>query len=113
MNDEQPVIMIVHARISAPERYRQYAEAVRDAGLLERYGAVRLSGAPLVEMLEGVLGDGESIGALEFPSYRAARAFWDSPEYRRIVELRAGAGEFRIGLWPKAPPPRLHDDSLQ
>ena len=101
MNDAAPVIMIVHARIDSMEKYRRYADAVRVAGLLERHGAVKLCGGPLYETLEGSFAEGEMMGVLEFPSAAAAHAFWDSPEYRKIAELRADAGEFRIALWPK------------
>lgn len=83
------------------ESYRRYAEAVRAAGLLARHGAVKLSGGPALEVLEGNFDDGESFGVIEFPSHEAARSFWDSPEYLEIARLRADAGEFRIALWPR------------
>ena len=108
MANTRPVIMIVNARIKSPEQYRRYADAVRAAGLLERHGAVKLCGGPVFEPLEGIFVEGEIMGVLEFPSRAAARAFWDGPEYRKIAELRAGAGEFRIGLWPKLPTTQMN-----
>lgn len=103
MSSTPPVIMIVHARIDSMEKYRRYSDAVRAAGLLERHGAVKMCGGPSFETLEGTFAKDEMVGVLEFPSAAAAHAFWDSPEYRKIAELRVDAGDFRIALWPKLP----------
>jgi uncharacterized protein (DUF1330 family) len=103
MNAQTSVIMIVQARIDSMDKYLRYSDAVRAAGLLERHGAVKLCGGPAFETLEGAFAEGEMMGVLEFPSATAAHAFWNSPEYRKIAELRADAGDFRIALWPKLP----------
>ena len=103
MSSTSSVIMIVHARIDSMEKYRRYSDAVRASGLLARHGAVKLCGGPAFLTLEGTFAEGEMMGVLGFPSAAAAHAFWDSPEYRKIAELRADAGIFRIALWPLLP----------
>jgi uncharacterized protein (DUF1330 family) len=46
---------------------------------------------------------------LEFPSVAAARAWYDSPEYRKVLPLRTGTTRSRLvileGLDPAAPLP--------
>ena len=87
------------------EQYAKYVAEVRrlSAPWKSRY-IVR---SRPVEVLEGSpeeWGDYLLLVA-EWPSAEAARTFWSSPEYRRVRELRAGAGEVHVVLAEELPPP--------
>jgi uncharacterized protein (DUF1330 family) len=82
---------------------------VTDREALARYGATlgpiyaQYGGRPIaiggvggkVRVLEGRF-PYQSIVLSKFPSIDAPNAFWWSPEYRRSVELRRGAGSFTV-----------------
>jgi uncharacterized protein (DUF1330 family) len=82
---------------------------VTDRDALARYGATlgpiyaQYGGRPIavggvggkLRVLEGPFAH-QSIVLSKFPSVDAPNAFWWSPEYRRSVELRRGAGAFTV-----------------
>ncbi len=41
---------------------------------------------------------------IEFPSFKRAQEFWDSPDYRAAVELRKGAAKFNAVIVDGLPP---------
>jgi HAE1 family hydrophobic/amphiphilic exporter-1 len=84
------------------DRFRQYTVAI--IPIVQRFGGryVVMRGAR--EDLEGDWG-ATRIVISEWPSMDAARAFWNSPEYRQAVKLREGTGTFRVTLLETAPPP--------
>jgi uncharacterized protein (DUF1330 family) len=91
-------LLIVQAAVSRDaaqrERYRQYQAQVLP--LIESYGGrLRASGTAL-EVLEGEH-DGRRLVVFEFPSLDAVHAFWRSPGYAGIRQLRAGAA--RVEVW--------------
>lgn len=47
-----------------------------------------------------VLEGNDALGAfiLEFPTYEAAEAWYDSPEYREAMKLREGAADYQMIL---------------
>jgi uncharacterized protein (DUF1330 family) len=87
--------MVVKARITDPQRFAAYGQAVPP--LVARHGGryLVLGGPTLV--LEGESADVKTVVS-EWPSQDAALAFWNSPEYRAARELRAGTGEFSVVL---------------
>jgi uncharacterized protein (DUF1330 family) len=100
----KPVIFVVTAAITDWTAYKAYIQALVASGLLARFGATGLATGPVAEPLEGAFGPDDIAAVMEFPSADAAKAFWNSPEYREIARLREQAGAFRVGLWRKLPP---------
>lgn len=98
----RPALMLIEADITDMDRFREYTVAI--IPIVQRFGGryVVMRGAR--EDLEGDWGD-TRIVISEWPSMDAARAFWNSPEYRRAVKLREGTGTFRVTLLETAPPP--------
>jgi uncharacterized protein (DUF1330 family) len=98
----RPALMLIEADITDMDRFRQYTVAI--IPIVQRFGGryVVMRGAR--EDLEGDWG-ATRIVISEWPSMDAARAFWNSPEYRQAVKLREGTGTFRVTLLETAPPP--------
>ena len=44
------------------------------------------------------------IVVVEFPSFKRAQEFWDSPDYRAAAELRKGAATFNAVIVDGMPP---------
>jgi uncharacterized protein (DUF1330 family) len=64
------------------QRYGQYA-----IPMLSTFGGEMIAGSPNPTLLEGEW-DGNWAAVLRFPSMEAARAWYDSPEYRPLRQLR-------------------------
>jgi uncharacterized protein (DUF1330 family) len=83
--------VIVEMNISNPERYKEYmtkaALAVKAAG-----GEYLIRGG----RYESLEGDWKPtrVGMLKFPSFEAAKAWYDSELYRQARTHRAGATEY-------------------
>ena len=93
--------MIIIARISDPQRFARYAEAV--PGIVARYGGrYHVLGGGEIQALEGDW-DSRRVVVSDWPSRQAAEAFWNSPEYAEAKGLREGAGEFTVLLVDRAP----------
>ena len=93
-----PALFVIQADLSADAtlsaRYREYQ--VQVGPLIEAHGCLfRASGIGL-EVLEGAH-DGRRLIVFEFPSMASLRAFWESPEYAALKDLRADAA--RIDAW--------------
>ena len=89
--------MIVLARVDDRQRFLA-GYAAQAAALVARCGGryrLRASGA---ECLEGALGDGRSVVISEWPDLAAARAFWQSAEYREVARLREGICDAQVLL---------------
>lgn len=82
---------------------------IRDAAAIEKYSKLNRDNAALFqskfgtqplavygrsEAPEGANPDG--IVILKFPSYDAAKAWYDSPEYQQAVVLRKDAADWRV-----------------
>jgi uncharacterized protein (DUF1330 family) len=74
--------------VTDPEQYERYKAAV--PAVIKQYGGKYLIRGGQVEVLEGVY-DGKRLVVLEFPTVEQARAFWHSPEYAKVKELRLPA----------------------
>lgn len=89
--------MIILARVHDRERFMAgYAPAA--AALVARCGGKYVLRAPGALCLEGNIGEGQSVVISEWPDMAAARAFWDSPEYQQIKQLRDGICDVEVLL---------------
>ena len=85
--------LAAQVRIDDEETYRRYREAVPE--LVDRFGGrFRVRGGEL-EVLEGEWPMPRLV-IIEFQSRDAARRFYDSPEYQKILPLRQGASEGNV-----------------
>jgi uncharacterized protein (DUF1330 family) len=81
--------LVANYRITNPEAYAAYPPAVIPT--LLAHGAEVLVADYASEVLEGQPSSVTIV--LKFPSKEAARAWYDSPEYREIVGLRTDNSE--------------------
>lgn len=80
---------IANNRVDDPAAYEKYKAA--NAAPFARYGAKFLVRAGQQELREG---DGRPrTVVLEFPSYEAALACYDDPEYQAALKIREAAAE--------------------
>jgi uncharacterized protein (DUF1330 family) len=85
--------LVAQMRIHDQATYQRYREAVPP--LVDRFGGrFRARGGEL-EVLEGEWRFPRLV-IIEFPSRDAARRFYDSPEYQKILPLRQGASEGNV-----------------
>ena len=70
-----------------PEAYAPYREQV--PGIIARHGGRYLVRGGDFQVLEGDAPFSRLV-VVEFPSVGAARAFYDDPDYRRIIHHRTG-----------------------
>jgi len=80
--------LIAQIRITDPERYESYKEAVPE--VVRRYGGRYLIRGGEVEVLEG-RHDGRRLVVFEFPQMEDIRAFFASDEHQEVRTLREGA----------------------
>lgn len=78
--------LVMQITITDEERWGRYRDAVMP--LLARFGGKRMTKGESL-FLEG-RDDGRRIVMFEFASMEAIHAFWDSPEYGPVKELRRG-----------------------
>jgi uncharacterized protein (DUF1330 family) len=79
---------IGHVNITNPERYKEYIAA--NAAPLRRYGARYVVRNGACEVPEGGLGGRRHV-VVEFESYAAAKACYESLEYQAAMEIRKEA----------------------
>lgn len=92
-----PAYMIITARIHDRERFVSgYGKAA--AELVARFGGRYVLRAPGALALEGQGGDGASVVISEWPDKAAALAFWNSPDYAAVKQLREGLAEVEVVL---------------
>ncbi len=85
-----PAYLVARIRVTDPEKYRGYM-ALSPAAI-EKHGGRFLARGGEVVTLEGEPEE-RRVVIVEFPSLEAARAFYDSPEYREARAAREGAAE--------------------
>jgi uncharacterized protein (DUF1330 family) len=93
-------IMVVQGVVTDREAFPQYARALPP--LYTQFGGTYLVVARDPETLEGDP-PFESIVISRWPSCEAARAFWNSAEYRALVAMRADWGRFDVIIAPEMP----------
>lgn len=94
--------MLVRSSISDAAAMTRYREAVMP--LIARFGGRHIVRGAVIELLEGRPED-RRLSIFEFPTIEAIRAFWNSPDYGPVKELRRGAAEFDIWAVEGLPPP--------
>lgn len=86
-----PAYVILDAKVSDPERYKQYM-ALSPAAIEAAGGRFLVRGGAH-EVLEGNW-EPSRLVMVEFPDLASARAFYDSAQYREARARRAGATEY-------------------
>jgi uncharacterized protein (DUF1330 family) len=80
--------VIAHVRVEEPELYEDYRSQV--LATIEAHGGRFLVRGGKAELLEGTRDPGRVV-VLEFPSYEDAKAWYESDEYRPLIEIRQSA----------------------
>lgn len=89
--------LVMQITVSDEEHWRNYREAV--VPLIVRFGGRHVTASGAVELLEGS-DDRRRVAMFEFPSMAAIRAFWNSPDYVPVKELRRGAAILNVWAVP-------------
>ncbi|MCC7161212.1 MAG: DUF1330 domain-containing protein [Anaerolineae bacterium] len=77
--------VIVQVRVHNPAPYEEYKKGV--LATVEKFGGRFLVRGGKVETVEGAWKP-ERFVILEFPSMERARAWWNSPEYQTLANIR-------------------------
>jgi hypothetical protein len=85
--------IIAHVQVTDPVQYEEYKKW-SSAAMKAHQAEVCVRGGQ-VAVLEGDWAP-ERIVILKFPSFAAAQAFYDTPEYLQAREARAGAAIMRM-----------------
>src|SRR5664279_1414012 len=85
--------LMVQGTINDEALYQKYREAV--VPLIMKFGGTFSIRGGKVEALEGQP-DGRPLVVFEFPSIEAIHAFWNSPEYIPVKQLREGAATLNV-----------------
>ncbi|MGQ9724261.1 MAG: DUF1330 domain-containing protein [Tepidimonas sp.] len=85
--------IIASVTVTNPEQYEEYKKWSTAA--IQAHGAEVCVRGGRVEVLEGDWSPSRLV-VLRFPSFEAARAFHDSPEYRQARAAREGAAIMRM-----------------
>jgi uncharacterized protein (DUF1330 family) len=80
--------VIANIDVTDPEAYADYRKGV--AASLEPFGGRFLARGGKAEALEGSYAP-KRVVILAFPDYERAKAWWDSPAYRPLRDLRQRA----------------------
>ena len=92
--------LICTVRVDDPETYKEYT--ARTPALIAKHGGRFLVRGGPVETLEGPP-FGDRLVVVEFPSAEAARALYESPEYREAMAFRQASSEATFLLAEGAP----------
>lgn len=84
--------IIGHITVTDPEGYPEYVR--RDTPILESHGASFVVRGGQSKVMEGQAGDRHVV--IEFPSYEAALAAYDDPEYQEVADIRRRCAESTI-----------------
>ncbi|RKF12933.1 DUF1330 domain-containing protein [Roseovarius spongiae] len=76
--------LIGHITVNDPEAYREYVE--KDTPILEGLGGRFVVRGGQAEVAEGSTNERHVV--IEFPSYEAARAAYNDPEYQKVADIR-------------------------
>ena len=89
--------MLVQGKNYEPGSLAAYAAALPP--IYAKYGGRYIALSTDFDIAEGD-NDSQAIIITAWPDADAARAFWDSPEYREAIKLREGIGEFDVVIIP-------------
>jgi uncharacterized protein (DUF1330 family) len=90
-----PAYLIAEVRVTNPEEYPAYMEAV--SPVIARYGGTYIVRAGENEVPEGRPLEGRLV-VIAFPDYARLLEFWNSEEYQAIKPLRTNNANSRIIL---------------
>lgn len=83
-----PAYIIANIEVTDPDGYAEYRKGV--VASVEQFGGRFLARGGRAESLEGTYA-ARRVVILEFPDYEKAKAWWDSPGYRSLREMRQRA----------------------
>ena len=81
--------IIGHMTVTDPDSYPEYIR--RDTPILERLGAKFIVRGGQAQVMEGQAGDRHVV--IEFPSYEAALAAYNDPEYQDVAAIRRASAD--------------------
>jgi uncharacterized protein (DUF1330 family) len=87
--------IIAEVDVTDPETYETYR--AQTPGVIARYGGRFIIRGGAAELLEGDDPPARLV-VIEFPDVAAARRFYDSPEYQKIIGIRHRAARSRLIL---------------
>lgn len=76
--------IIGHITVNDPEAYKEYVE--RDTPILHGLGGRFIVRGGQSEVMEGDVLDRHVV--IEFPSYEAAKAAYNDPDYQEVMKIR-------------------------
>lgn len=76
--------IIGHITVNEPEAYQEYV--VKDTPILEGLGGRFIIRGGQSQVMEGETNDRHVV--IEFPSYEAALAAYNDPEYQEVMKIR-------------------------
>ncbi|RLA08218.1 MAG: DUF1330 domain-containing protein [Gammaproteobacteria bacterium] len=85
--------LIYRARVDDAEAYAAYM--ARTPGIIAEFSGKFLARGGRTETLEGEREERRTI-IVEFPDFAAAKAFYDSPIYAEVRDLRANVADVQI-----------------
>jgi uncharacterized protein (DUF1330 family) len=88
-----PTYVIANVRVTDPELYREYAAGTPAS--IARFGGRFLVRGGAAEVREGSWSP-HRVVVIEFPDGDAARAWYESDEYRALLEIRQRAAETEL-----------------
>ena len=83
---------IAHITVRDPDAYKEYV--ARDTPILEALGGKFIVRGGQSEMMEGSLLQRHVV--IEFPSYEAALAAYNDPEYQEVADIRRRSAESSV-----------------
>ncbi len=86
--------LVAHVTVHDPEAYKPYVTG--NTPIMRGYGARYLVRGGRSEMLEGE-GEGRHV-LIAYPSYAAAKAAYNDPEYQKVADIRRGVSDGTILL---------------
>ena len=81
--------LIGHITVTNPEAYKEYVE--RDTPIVEAHGGRFVIRGGRSQTVEGEANERHVV--VEFPSYEAARGFYESAEYQEVMAIRQANAE--------------------
>ena len=85
--------VIAHVEVTNPVQYEEYKKW--SSAAMQAHGAEVCTRGGQVEVLEGDWSPSRVV-ILKFPSFEKAKAFYETPEYLKAREARAGAAVMRM-----------------
>ena len=98
------VFMVANLIIEDSDQYRNYEQGFFP--ILKKHGGKLLTFDDNIESFEGSAQPSGRIVILQFPSEKAARDWWDDPDYQTISEFRRAGTDTRFLTLVHGQPPR-------